>query len=944
MKSSDLHEFDHGAVITTDVCVIGSGPAGATIALELADSGIEVTVVESGGVGFEADTNALYDIENKGMNRVPQHEVRVRQFGGTSTHWTGRCAPFRDIDYEARPWVPASGWPFGPETFAPYLGRAASYLGLAARPYDRHTWSAFTGKTPNSRLDPANIVDELWQFSAGVFDGQPVRVNVDYADRLDRAPNISTILHANVLEIVPNDAGRQVDHVVLSTLEGVRAVIRATTVVLCAGGIESARLLLASRSVTPAGLGNDRDLVGRYYMEHPYGEVGVFDLSDDMVALLTRFGLFWHDDRDGRRVFMSGFALSPRVQRERELLNCAMYILPEETQNTAIHAARRLRSGEGHAMHDVRTLLGSPMELVQAAKRRQVDGLPPIPPPKRVFLGANAEQRPDPDSRITLSDRTDALGMPLSRVDWRMDDQELATITTMLDLVRAELARNGLPVPEPHGWLNESDWRSNFVDTAHHSCSVRMSNDPSTGVTDASGHVFGVDGLFVAGSALFPTVGTANPTLMLTAMAIKVADAVRARHEKPISSPAVHRQPTPSDAGTPNPEPDKLSMTSTPSNERCRIGLVGSGHRAETVYLPAIAALGNAEIVGFTSRNQDRRQAFGDICGAPGYDDVDALVAATHPDLLIVAVAGDANEAMTQHLLAGGIPLLVETPWSWSAGAGRELLDAVGSNAIIGVAEQFPFLPLEQLRARLINDGVLGQIQAVHNESASWDYHGIAQLRRYVGPTTKLTSVQAASFAPMLADATDDAPRPRRGYSATIACDNGAVISQRFINDYDPPLRFNHHLTIDGGLGSMVDTEVRFLDRSSGDVATAHVERNEEDGILVSLSINLGTLGTVEWTNPFGHTMLSDEQIAVASHVSNMILASAGHGSPLYAPLDALADIEIMNAIRLSAAHGRTISLPISVRGEKLRKATSPKFVRANLGKVASTLRGKLGR
>lgn len=299
---------------------------------------------------------------------------------------------------------------------------------------------------------------------------------------------------------------------------------------------------------------------------------------------------------------------------------------------------------------------------------------------------------------------------------------------------------------------------------------------------------------------------------------------------------------------------------------------------------------------------------------------------------------------MTRHLLAVGIPILVETPWSWSVGAGRDLLSAVGPQAIIGVAEQFPFLPLEQLRSKLISDGVLGQIQAVHNESASWDYHGVAQLRRYVGPMTKPTAVQAASFAPALSDSTGEAPRPRPGYSATIACENGAVISQRFINFYDPPLRFNHHITIDGELGSMVDNEVRFLDRSTGQVATAHVERNEEDGLLVSMSIDLGTLGTVEWKNPFGDTMLTDEQIAVASHLSAMVLASTGQGSPLYSPSDALADIEIMNAIELSAAHGRTVSLPINVKRETLRKAASPEFVQANLGKVIGKVREKLGR
>jgi predicted dehydrogenase len=641
-------------------------------------------------------------------------------------------------------------------------------------------------------------------------------------------------------------------------------------------------------------------------------------------------------------VFLSGFALSPRVQRERELLNCAMYVMPEEPEDTAVHAARRLRSGQGQAMHDVRTLLGSPMELAQAAKRRQVDGLPPIPPPKRVVIGANSEQRPDPNSRITLSEHTDALGMPLSRVDWRMDDQELATITTMLDLVRAELARNGLPVPKPHAWLDASDWRSNFVDTAHHSSSVRMSNDPSTGVTDGSGHVFGVDGLFVAGSALFPTVGTANPTLMLTAMAIKVADAVRRRHQEQTSSPAVDRRPAPSTAPVTRAEPERRPTAFTRSNP-CRVGLVGSGHRAESLYLPAVAALGNAEVVGFTSRSDSRRQAFSEICGAPGYDDADALVAATRPDLLVVAVGRDANESMTRHLLAAGIPMLVETPWAWSVGQGRDLLSAVGPHAVIGVAEQFPFLPLEQLRARIINDGVLGQIQVIHNDSATWDYHSVAQLRRYLGPMTRPTSVLASSFAPLLAGPEDLSPQPRQGYSATITCDNGAVVTQRFINFYDPPLRFHHHLAVDGELGSMVDDEVRYLDRSTGEVVAATIERIEKDGTLAQLSIDLGALGVLEWTNPYGHTSLTDEQISVATHLSAMVRASADHGSPLYSPADALDDIEIMNAIGLSATRGRKVSLPVKVKREKLRKAATPEYVQANakrvVGKFRTTLR-----
>jgi len=928
MKLSDLRDHESDSVITTDVCVIGSGPAGATVALELTAAGIEVVIVESGGHDLEPETNKLYELDNAGLPRIDQDDTRVRQFGGTSTLWTGRCAPFRRIDFESRSWVPSSGWPFSLDDLSPYLGRASSYLGLAAMDYDRHTWSTFNGVTPDSRLDPAKLVDELWQFSKGSREGEPVRVNVDYREQIEAAPNLRTILHANVLEIVPNATGAKVDHVVVSTLEGKRATVHANSVVVAAGAIESARLLLASRSVNPAGLGNDNDLVGRHYMEHPYGEVGVFDIDDRCMALLERFGLFWNDDGNGRHVFMSGMALSPRVQRERELLNCAMYVLPEDDEDAAINAARRLASGTGDAIHDVKALLSRPMELAQAAKRRQLDGLPPIAPPARVVLGVNAEQRPDPDSRIMLSDRTDALGVPLTRIDWRMADQELATITTMFDLVQSELVRVGLTAPKPHAWVRgRDDWRASFVDTAHHSCSLRMASDPSRGVTDPSGEVYGVHGLFVAGSALFPTVGTANPTLMLTAMALRVADAVRDRHRPSAERTESQRQVTPAIA----------------AQKRVRVGLVGSGHRAENVYVPILQQLDDQfELVGFTSRSAERREELGHSFAAPGFDSATALAAETRPDVLVVAVSGEANEDVVSDLMTLGVPLLVETPWARSVSKGRDLLAEVSSSAVIGVAEQFPFLPLEQLRSLVIEGGVLGQVHAAHNESVAWDYHGIAQLRRYLGPKSQPTSVQATGFLFPLAAPVSAAAVARDGYSATISHANGAVLSQRFVNFYDQPLRFNRHLTIDGELGTMVDHEVRYLDTDTSNVETGTFQRVVSNQRLNHLEIDLGRLGLLRWDNPFSACDFSDEQIAVATHLVAMGRAAAGTGSPLYSPAQAYADIEIMEAIKSSTSHGRSVSLPLNLNVERLRKATSLTFANANISRVTSKIRSRL--
>ncbi len=531
MRPVDLNDHPPDAELSAQVCVVGSGPAGAAVALELARSGADVVMLESGGYELEEDTNELYEIDNVGLPRVPQREVRVRQFGGTSTVWIGRCAPFRAIDHEARSWVPGSGWPVSAAAFEPYVRRAAPYLGLAPFGYGSRAWEVLGGKLPSARLDPSKLVDEVWQFSRGVVDGRPVRVQVDHAPRLRQAHNIRILLHANVTEIVPNPTATAVDHVVVRSLQGRRATVRAGMVVLCAGGIENARLLLMSRSVTPRGLGNDHDLVGRFFMEHPCSEVGTFDVSVDCMDLIARFGAFWHGVGPHRdSVFTSGIGISPRVQRERELLNCAMYLLVEPDEQAAIHALRRLASRSGHAPSEVRALLSHPWELAQAAWRRALDGMPPIPRPRRITVATNAEQMPDPSSRITLSDERDELGSPRARIDWRMHDLERETIRATFELFCEELRRLGMPTPEPIGYLTDTDdWRRAFVDTAHHSCATRMADDPRRGVTDGVGQVHGVDGLYVAGSSLFPTVGTANPTLMIVATALRAADAIRAR-------------------------------------------------------------------------------------------------------------------------------------------------------------------------------------------------------------------------------------------------------------------------------------------------------------------------------------------------------------------------------------------------------------------------------
>ncbi|MEM7286927.1 MAG: GMC oxidoreductase [Actinomycetota bacterium] len=921
MKPTDLRDHEHDTQLATDVCVIGSGPAGAIVALELASAGVDVVIVESGGWDVEPETNALYELDNVGLPRLPQDEIRVRQIGGSATQWTGRSAPFRQIDFETRPWVPMSGWPITLDELEPHLGRASRFLGYAPMRYDRDIWRAFDGNRPGPTLDPSQLVDEIWQFSKGREPGQPMRVNIDLRDRIENEPHLRVLFHANVLDIVPSDNGRRVDHVQLSTLEGKRGTVTAQTVVVAAGGIETARLLLASRSVVPTGLGNDRDLVGRYYAEHPYCEVGTFSIDDDWDALLTRFGNHWYTHPGGKQVFMSGLALSPKVQRERELLNACMYVLSEDDENAAVHAARRLATGTGDTAADVKALLSRPMELAEAARRRQLEGLPPIVPPTRIALGVNAEQRPDPESRITLSDRTDALGMPLTRMNWRMDDQEIATIRTMFEIVAAEFGRVGLPQPTASPWLYDEDWRGHVVDTAHHSCSVRMASDPSRGVTDPWGHVFGVDGLYVAGSALFPTVGTANPTLMLTALAARVADAVRARHTA--AAPTVESAP------------DTWARPRT----RTRIGLVGVDDRVEATYAPALRALaGDVEVVGVTAQDTDLAGRAAGALKTVAHDSLPAMLETSQPDALIGVLPGETSP----ELLGTARPVLVEPPWAWSPRDGERLLDAVEPTALVGVAERHPFLPLERLRARIIEEGLLGRVQAVHNDGEVWDFHGIAVTRRMLSPLTRPVSVQSTGFEPLLASPTEPAA-PRPAYNATIAFADGSSITQRFIAGVDGPLRFGRRLMVEGSNGTVSGDELRFI-AADGQIVRTQLRRVTADGELTAMEVDCGPNGLLRWANPWVGHGLNDEQIATAAHVDALARSAQGTASPLYSAADAQLDLQIMAAIDASSRHGGSVRLPYRAAVERARMAADVGRAAAGLRKVTDSLRSRLGR
>lgn len=529
MKFDDLRTLDR-QVIETDLCIVGSGPAGLSIAKEFVGTTVQVLVVESGSKVEDPDTQSLYEIENVGVPRqLDQDVIRCRILGGTSHIWTGRCAPFDDLDFQQRSWVPHSGWSISRRSLDSYLERAGKNLGIGPHCYDERLWERFKVSRPAASLNETVVKPVFWQFSKhSTNPHEPARFGQGFMP--DDAPNINLLMSANVTHLNTNAAGTRLESIEVTSLNGKRATVRAKAVVLCCGGIENARLMLASNRIVPQGVGNQNDMVGRFLMDHPGCSLGSFDpVSAKKVR--DRFGHYWLDNTQGRHVYIHGIALSHKLQEEEQLLNCAAYLETVVAEDDPWIAVRQLKislqSGKitPEAYRNALALLTQPHAIGYGLYRRYLRNRPTLNKAERVELFCHVEQRPDPESRVTLSDKLDRLGMPLSKLNWKISEQERQSVRRLAHLICDEFDRLGLPKPVLSDWLEQKEgWESNFSDRAHPTGTTRMSDDPKQGVVDSNSQVHGVDGLFVAGSSVFPTAGYANPTLMIVAMSLRLAD------------------------------------------------------------------------------------------------------------------------------------------------------------------------------------------------------------------------------------------------------------------------------------------------------------------------------------------------------------------------------------------------------------------------------------
>lgn len=448
-----------------DLCIVGAGPAGISIARQFDGTGVEVCLVESGGFERDPRTDVLHEGENAGHDYSITGS-RLRFFGGSSNHWEGFCAPLNEIDFEKRGWVPDSGWPITRATLDPYYERAHEVLDLGRFEYD--PLRVPPPERGYAQFDPSKLVTRLWRHST------PTRFNTKYRAQIAASKNITGLLHANAATFTTGGDGAEVRSLTVRSLTGLSATIKAREYVLACGGLENPRILLSNN------LGNRHGVVGRYFLEH----VHIFS-TGTVVSASGEGGRWWEAyqrfARDGTD-FTPGVCLSPGAQRGERLLNYAA-MLPKAESPAGVRP--------GHAS---------------------------------VRLYVVAEQSPNPESRVTLADSADELGMKRLRLQWKLTELDRVTVEKGARLVAHELGRLGLARLTLDPVMDAKTWPGGVWGASHHMGTTRMSDDPSAGVVDRDGRVHGVENLSVAGSSVFPTGGYANPTLTIVALALRLAE------------------------------------------------------------------------------------------------------------------------------------------------------------------------------------------------------------------------------------------------------------------------------------------------------------------------------------------------------------------------------------------------------------------------------------
>jgi choline dehydrogenase-like flavoprotein len=524
----DARTLPEGATLEADICIIGGGAAGITLARDLAGGGRKTILFESGGFAFDQKTQDLYEGVMVGQPLHPLTVERLRFFGGSTNHWAGGCRPFDEQDLAAHAYIPDSGWPIGLRDLEGYYRRAQKICQLGPYVYETSAWAG-EDAVPLPFAANGSLRSGIFQYSP------PTRFGEVYRQDLASAPGITVYLHANVVNIDANESASRVTGLQLACLDGRRFRARAKGYVLATGGIENARLLLSANSVQKSGLGNGNDLVGRYFMDHPY-----VSNAATVVMAKPHPAFAFYQVRDVRGTPVQGYVCATIETRRREKFpTFAIGFEPGKlVDRGGAKDALSTLYGDVAAGHWPDHLDYHLAQILHSAEWELQDKYYEWLHIKPAIYSTNyiCECPPDRDSRVTLGDGVDALGMRRVKVDWRLPADFRPNLRRALELLGRELGRAEVGRLRINPEAVGPEGLKLIENGYHHMGTTRMHADPRHGVVDANCRVHGIANLFVAGSSVFPTYSFDNPTMTIVALTLRLSDHLKSNYLAALAS------------------------------------------------------------------------------------------------------------------------------------------------------------------------------------------------------------------------------------------------------------------------------------------------------------------------------------------------------------------------------------------------------------------------
>jgi choline dehydrogenase-like flavoprotein len=503
----DARNIDNNTLIEGDICIIGAGAAGISMALEWINSGHKVILLEGGGFEYEDRMQALYKGKTTGQRYYPLESARLHYFGGTTGHWAGFCSPLDPIDFKKRDWVPYSGWPIQREDMDPFYERVQNILDLGPYKYDVKYYQQQDKSLISLPLDQGAVYNKMWQFSP------PTRFGTKYKDTIIKAPNIYLYTYANVTNVTANENVSTIKEATIKNFAGKQHTVRAKYFVFACCAMQNARLLLASNQQAPKGLGNDNDLVGRYFMEHI--EIKSAEMWLTKPDLLKLYMIDY-----GKTKYRAELGISEQKQQEFKILNGTASLTP-------LDIARLEPAIIDIWTDDQKQRTKSLNELDKKGEKYiSAKGY------KNFQLFTRIEQAPNPNSRITLDTETDELGMRRAMLHWELTSFEKRSIRKIYEIIGQQVgiaAAGRLKLMDYLQDEHDTSWPSFTGGGWHHMGTTRMSTDARQGVVDANCQVHGINNLYIAGSSCYVTAGAPNPTLTVVALTLRLSDHLKER-------------------------------------------------------------------------------------------------------------------------------------------------------------------------------------------------------------------------------------------------------------------------------------------------------------------------------------------------------------------------------------------------------------------------------